>query len=232
MEEIMTNVLKDERLDDYPLFKKFCQLKEKGLRKESFSYLSSFINEETGWEDKKREHFARWLFGLFEGSDHIHHLLVYPLEENVLKPILNTWMKKDPKDSRPFRWYGLFLQTENRIEYLNKAIKLGGKSEQLALLKLINLHFDSLWFSFHHLSEDLYLGNVAEDLILIATLQLLNNNVECPQTRKTVETDINYYRELLNDWMAFESEQENDFVQWCKNRGKDYPWTTAYYYEK
>lgn len=37
MENILTNVLKNDRLDEYPLFKKFCVLKEKGLRKDSFN---------------------------------------------------------------------------------------------------------------------------------------------------------------------------------------------------
>ena len=43
MVNVLTNILKNDRLDVYPLFKKFCSLKEKGLRKESFKSLSSFI---------------------------------------------------------------------------------------------------------------------------------------------------------------------------------------------
>lgn len=46
MVNVLTNILKNDRLDVYPLFKKFCSLKEKGFRKESFKALSSFIDEE------------------------------------------------------------------------------------------------------------------------------------------------------------------------------------------
>ncbi|KMK95711.1 hypothetical protein [Rossellomorea marisflavi] len=231
MEDIYTNVLKNDRLDKYPLFKKFCILKEKGLRKESFKALSSFIDEAKEWDNDKQQNFACWLFTLFEVSDNIHHLLVHPLEENLLKPLLEEWIKKNPKEPRPYRWYGLFLQTEKQIEYLNNAIELGGKSEQLSLLKLIDINFYFLWYSFHHISEDLYLGNIEEDSILITKLQELNDKVKCQQTRKNNDDKMNYYRELLNDWMMFKKEQKKDFVKWCKSKGKNYHWTNAYYYE-
>lgn len=203
MEDIIANVLKNDRLGEYPLFRKFCVLKEKGLRKESFKELSSFISEAKTWDNDKQRDFACWLFGLFEVSDNIHQLLVHPLEENLLKPILEEWIKGNPKEPRPYRWYGLFIKTEKRIEYLNNAIKLGGKVEQLSLLKLIDMKLYSLWYSFHHISEDLYLGNIEEDSVLITELQQLNNDVECQQIRKNNDDEINYYRELLTDWMTF-----------------------------
>lgn len=231
MENILTNVLKDDRLDEYPLFKKFCVLKEKGLRKDSFKALSSFIDEAKKWSGDKQQNFTCWLFSLFEVSNNIHHLLVHPLEENLLKPILEEWMKINPEDPRPFRWYGLFLQTEKRIEYLNYALELGGSSEQLSLLKLIDLHLSSLWYSFHHISEDMYLGDIEQDSLLIIKTQQLNDKVECQQTRKNNDDEINYYRELLNDWIKFKNEQTQDFVNWCKNKGKDYHWSNVYYYD-
>lgn len=231
MEDITINVLKSDRLNEYPLFKNFCALKEKGLRKESFKALSSFIDEAVAWRNDQQQDFACWLFTIFESSDHIHHLLVHPLEKNLLRPILDEWIKKNPKEPRPFRWYGLFLQTEKRNEYLNNAIKLGGKNEQLALLKLIEIHFYSLWYSFHHISEDLYLGNIEEDSILITQVKQLNDQVECLQTRKNNADGINYYRELLNDWILFCNEQKHEFVNWCKSNAKDYHWTNAYYYK-
>ncbi|MCY8008661.1 hypothetical protein MOJ76_10105 [Bacillus haynesii] len=85
MVNVLTNILKNDRLDEYPLFKKFCFLKEKGLRKESFKALSSFIDEARTWNNNTQQNFASWLFALFEESDNIHHILVYPLEEELLK---------------------------------------------------------------------------------------------------------------------------------------------------
>jgi hypothetical protein len=125
----------------------------------------------------------------------------------------------------------VFLQTEKRVDFLNYALELGGSSEQLSLLKLIDINLYSLWYSFHHISEDLYLGDIEEDSILITKSQQLNDKVECQQSRKNNDEELYYYRELLNDWIMFKNEQTKDFVNWCKNRSKVYPWTSAYYYE-
>ncbi|MEC1437288.1 hypothetical protein P9D57_00690 [Bacillus sonorensis] len=233
MVNVLTNILKNDRSDEYPLFKKFCSLKEKGLRKESFKELSSFIDEAKTWDDNAQQNFACWLFGLFEISDDIHHILVYPLVKELLKPLLEEWMKSNPEDPRPYRWCGVFFNTEKRVDYLNNALRLGGSSnEQLSLLTLIDINLNALWYSFHHISEDLYLGNIKEDTALLAKSRQLNNKVECQQTRKNNNEVLNYYKNLLNDWVMFNKEHSKGFVEWCENKGRNYHWVKAYYYEK
>ncbi|MSO00806.1 hypothetical protein BHT95_16445 [Bacillus paralicheniformis] len=232
MVNVLTNILKNDRLDAYPLFKKFCFLKEKGLRKESFKALSAFIDEAKTWDNNVQQHFASWLFALFEESDNIHHILVYPLEEELLKPLLERWMKSNPEDPRPYRWYGVFLNTEKRVDYLNNALRRGGSNEQLSLLTLIDINLNALWYSFHHISEDLYLGDIKEDTVLLAKSRQLNNKVECEQTRKNNNEALNYYQDLLNDWVMFKEERSKGFVEWCENKDRNYYWVKAYYYEK
>ncbi|MGE0910177.1 hypothetical protein ACQGRJ_11570 [Bacillus atrophaeus] len=100
MVNVLTNILKNDRMDEYPLFEKFCFLKEKGLRKESFKALSYFIDEAKTWDNNAQQDFACWLFALFETSDDIHHILVHPLEKELLKPLLEVWMKSIPEDPR------------------------------------------------------------------------------------------------------------------------------------
>lgn len=39
-------------------------------------------------------------------------------------------------------------------------------------------------YSFHHISEDMYLGDIEQDSLLIIKTQQLNDKVECQQTRK------------------------------------------------
>ena len=232
MVNVLNNILKNDRLDAYPLFKKFCSLKEKGLRKKSFTALSSFIDEAKKWDDIAQQNFACWLFALFETSDDIHHVLVHPLEKELLKPLLERWMKSNPEDPRPYRWYGVFLNTEKRVDYLNNALRRGGGNEQLSLLTLIDINLNALWYSFHHISEDLYLGDIKEDTALLAKSRQLNNKVECQQTRKNNNEALNYYQDLLNDWVMFTEEQSKRFVEWCEHKGRNYHWVKAYYYEK
>ncbi|WP_458117413.1 hypothetical protein M1D95_10580 [Bacillus sp. PK3-130] len=136
-------------------------------------------------------------------SDDIHHVLVHPLEEELLKPLLEGWMKSNSEDPRPYRWYGVFLNTEKRVDYLHNALRLGGSNEQLSLLILINFNLVALWYSFHHISEDLYLGDIKENTALITKSLHLNNKVECQQTRNNNNEALNYYQDLLNDWVLF-----------------------------
>ncbi|WP_309244910.1 hypothetical protein [Bacillus sp. WMMC1349] len=228
---MLINIIESERLNEYPLFKNFCLLKEKGLRKESFKSLNSFIEEVNKWNTEEQQQFGSWLFGLFEISENIHHVLVHPLEEKILKPLLDDWMISNHNDSRPYRWYGLFLNTEQKADYLKLAIEKGGNSEQKAILELIDLYFYYLWYSFHHISEDLYLGDIEEDKDFIDKIESLNNRMVNEQYKKGIYDDLTYYKNLLNDWIGFKNESSNGFVKWCTDNGKEYEWTKSYYYE-
>lgn len=232
MEPIETKLLNSGRLNEYPLFKKFCMLKEKGLRRESFKELTLFIEEANQWNDEDQMDFALWLFTLLEDSDDVHFVLVHPLEEHLLKPILSKWIEHFPSDSRPYRWHGLFLQSEESRGHLQKAWELGGSSEQLCLVKLIDFNIDSLWYSTHHLSEDLYLGDVQEDTNTIMETYELNASVQDLQVKQNVKLELQHYKELLKNWTAFTKERKEGFVQWCEEKGKNDPGVKAYYYEQ
>lgn len=88
LKDILTNLINDKNSATYPLFREFCLFKEKGLRKDAFKSLNLFIKEVKDWEVKKKKEFAHWLFRWFEESEDIHYVLVHPLEEKILKPIL------------------------------------------------------------------------------------------------------------------------------------------------
>ncbi|MGE0910178.1 hypothetical protein ACQGRJ_11565 [Bacillus atrophaeus] len=126
----------------------------------------------------------------------------------------------------------MFLNTEKRVDYLNNALRLGGSDEQLSLLTLIDIYLNALWYSFHHISEDFYLGDIKEDTALLTRSRQLNNKIECQQTRKNNNEELNYYQDLLNDWVMFKEEQTKGFVEWCESKGRNYHWVKAYYYEK
>ncbi|MFD2216441.1 hypothetical protein [Metabacillus endolithicus] len=229
--DILTNLIQDKTLDIYPHFKEFCLFKEKGLRKDAFRSLNLFINEAEAWQPKQKKEFAHWLFKLFEESVDIHDVLVHPLEENILKPILDEWLYENPKDPQPYRWYGLFLKTENHLKYLETALRIGGKSEQKVLMAIINYYLNFLNFSFHHISEDAYLGDISEDQDIVLKIENLSKEITNVDSRKYVAESVNYYKNLLSDWIAFKNEGKKGFLKWCADNGKEYGWTNSYYYE-
>lgn len=231
MIDVLTNLIRDKNLDSYPHFKEFCLLKEQGLRKDAFRSLNLFINEVKGWQTKQKKEFVHRLFILFESSEGIHHVLVHPLEENILKPILEEWMNENPNDPQPYRWYGLFLKSENDVKYLETALRIGGKSEQRVLMAIIDYYLSFLEFSFHHISEDAYLGNISEDQDIVLKIENLSKEIINVENKKYIAENVNYYKNLLSDWITFKNEGTKGFLKWCADNGKEYGWINSYYYE-
>ncbi|MFP7486488.1 hypothetical protein SFC65_20180 [Priestia filamentosa] len=231
MKHILKHILNTEEVKSYPLFREFCSLKEKGLRKHSFKTLSLFLKETEKWNQGQRQEFGIWLFSVCEESSEVHSILVHPFVKHLIQPTFDEWIETAPEDPRPYRWYGLFLNTGDSAHYLSMALELGGDKEQRALLTLIDIYINSLWYSFHHVSENFYLGKIEEDRELIKKVEQLNQQVDCVQAKKENAIEIEHYKSLLNDWVLFEKEGAKEFVEWCKNRGKIYPWTQSFYYE-
>ncbi|WP_438444031.1 hypothetical protein [Gorillibacterium sp. sgz5001074] len=230
MTDLIKAILSDPISNQYQRFHEFCTLKDKGLRKKSFESLHMFIAEVKQWEEEEQRKFVCWLFHLFEITDNHHQVLVHPLEEQLLKPILEYWMNSY-NDARPYRWFGLFLNSYNRMDYLKKAIELGGLLEQKALEKVIDLKLDWLWYVFHHINEDIYLGRIKEDRKIIDEIGDLLSDIQDVETKKGLENAITYYKKLMDDWEEFGTSSKSNFVEWCTEKGRQYHWVKAFYYK-
>ncbi|WP_294746840.1 hypothetical protein [uncultured Exiguobacterium sp.] len=95
-----------------------------------------------------------------------------------------------PDDVRPDRWYGLFFDEDDRFIYLQEAITRGVRREQLAIETMIDYHLYGLWYSFHHLDEDLYLGEIEEDAATLTEAWLIIEQLE----------DAVLKSECINEW--------------------------------
>lgn len=231
MDDTLKCFLNDVQISEYDSFKEFCQKKMHGLRKDSLSALGRFINQTQTWSEAVQQDFLCWFFTLLEKCDSPNDVLVYPLEEGLLKPALKQWMVSEPKDHRPFRWFGLFLNDEDSFTYLKLALELDA-SDQTVLTKIIDVYLHGLWYSFHHISEDLYLGSVEEDRELIANIEKLNEELADNKHKQENTNAVNYYRDLLNDWISFKEQHQKGFVLWCEDHGRNYKWTQAFYYSR
>ncbi|WP_051404797.1 hypothetical protein [Bacillus cihuensis] len=108
------------------------------------------------------------------------------------------------------------------MEYLEKALEIGGKSEQRVLMEIINYYLNFLGFSFHHISDDAYLGDISEDQEAVLKIESLSTEMIDVESKKYVNESANYYRNLLNDWIAFKSEGKKGFLKWCSDNCKEY----------
>jgi hypothetical protein len=37
---------------------------------------------------------------------------------------------------------------------------------------------------------------------------------------------------MVDDWIEYQSAPEGSFAEWCVERGRDYHWSKAYYYDE
>ncbi|MGD7062126.1 hypothetical protein ACQCU3_11525 [Bacillus altitudinis] len=229
---ILQTIIEDERSHDYPLFRQYCLRKEQGLRKDALKVLQSFVEEMNKNEFVARRSFVAWLFDYIERFEDGHHLLVYPLVHGVIHPVLREWENIDPMDVRPYRWQGLFVHQGEGMPYLLKALEMGGSKEQRVIVQIYETYFSALWYSFHHIHEDLYLSTYEKDHERIQGIQDVMKLIEDKKVQTNVEKLAVYYNQLLSDWKEFQQTETRGFAKWCADRKKPYEWVKIFYYHQ
>ncbi|MCQ4090570.1 hypothetical protein [Exiguobacterium sp. LL15] len=149
-----------------------------------------------------------------EGETDASFLLIHPLKERLLKPTLKKWMKEMSDDVRPYRWYGLFFDEDDRYIYLQEAITRVGRQEQLAIERMIDHLLYGLWYSFHHLNEDLYLGEIEEDAATLTEAWLLIEQLEDAVLKSECINEWQKRNQTLTYWTRFRQEQTTGFMEW------------------
>lgn len=79
-------------------------------------------------------------------------------------------------------------------------------------MAIINYYLNFLNFSFHHISEDAYLGDISEDQDIVLKIENLSKEITNLDSRKHVAESVNYYKNLLSDWIAFKNEGKKVFL--------------------
>ncbi|MCY7492606.1 hypothetical protein [Bacillus safensis] len=229
---ILQAIIQDEGVNDYPLFRQYCVRKEQGLRKDALNVLQGFIEEMKENDFEVQREFAAWLFEWIERFEGGHHLLVYPLVNGVIQPVFQTWENVDPLDVRPYRWQGLFVHQGEGLPHLLKALELGGSKEQRVIVQICETYLSALWYSFHHIHEDLYLSTYEKDQERIQGIERVMMLIQDQRTRTNVQKQAVYYDELLTDWMTFQQTETRGFMKWCAERKKPYEWVESFYYQQ
>ncbi|KEP26454.1 hypothetical protein [Bacillus zhangzhouensis] len=229
---ILRVIIQDERSNHYPYFRQYCVKKEQGLRKEALKVLHSFIEEMKKNDFETQRVFVAWLFEWIEQFEDDHHLLVFPLVNGLINPVLEEWEKVDPVDVRPYRWQGLFVPQGESLPYLLKAIELGGSEEQRVIVQICETYLSALWYSFHHIHEDLYLSTFEMDQERIQGIEDVMMLIQDEKTRTYYQKQAVYYAQLLSDWIEFQQTETSGFMKWCAELEKPYEWVKAFYYRQ
>ncbi len=227
LENIIEQISGDENLVHY---KKYCEKRLVGLRKEAFAELSVFLKEFSGAPFEARRLFVDILLSIADsaGEDLTPDTMPHPLNEQVIKPTLAEWAKKERENYLSLYWSAKYFYDYDALE---RALALN-PSEQKPLLLFIERNINALYYSTHHL-PDYYCGNVDEDMLLVRKVEEKIRLVEDDEAQKAITDDFRFLRALVWNYFEFRQSGEKDFAVWGAKNGKQVSSNvSSYYYTK
>lgn len=194
----------------------FCDLRERGLRREAFQRLDDFMQTivDAGFEERRR--FVRWLMPLSESDGGDGFLLrPKPLDRKIVGPTLHEWIESAPDDPQPLVWLG-----DERS--LRRALALSPFQPE-ASLRLAETLLVHACYAQHELPWGL-LGDVQEVKSWIAESgSLLENAAGHPKAAEltAIQADCAQLIQSYADYLeSGEKETRGTFRDWAEGNGR------------
>jgi hypothetical protein len=180
-------------------FVKYCESKEKGLRKLALTQLDQFIKTAQTWGFDVQKQFAIDFFSYVSETTEYYEVLTHPLEI-YLKTVLEHWIIENPSDPRPYRWMGMYVSGTDIERLLKRAIELGGNEEQEAIIRLSEFYIKGLEFGTHELPSG-YCGLLHEDQENLPFVIELIHRISNEEIRSDLMNELVYYFSLIVNWL-------------------------------
>jgi hypothetical protein len=174
----ITNELSKLTSTDYPLFADYCNLLDKGFRKDAIKCLDNFIDHTQNWDYTTKAAFCKTLFSVSKTSNDLDFILKHSLVEKLVKPTLLELTIQEPKNYIVFKWYGQYF---GDTTFIKKAHELNPSDNSIKLILLNRLEY-IIWTSVHHLPDG-YLGKIEEDENDLNLAFSLLENLDTEMTR-------------------------------------------------
>ena len=178
-------------------YAKYCELLEKGLRKDALVKLSNFIESSSAWPFAERKEFVSWLYLFAYPTRFLDQLLPHPLRVKLLEPTLAEWMCRESGNSEPHRWIG-------GIEHLTEAIRLN-PNDEIACHLLVSTILGHVRYSIHELPDG-YLGNPEEDLSLLGDAEGALNKLSDVEKKSAYRDEIAEMRKSISAYLRGEAQ--------------------------
>jgi len=217
----LKQLLQEEERSDFASLRSAYLAKQQGLRNVFLQQMNTFIVEALAWDVQRQRKFTDGLLTACEREEGVQDLLIHPLKERLLKPVLKQWMNDLSEDVRPYRWFGVFFFGEdNSLEYLQTAIDRGGRQEQLAIETMIRHLLNGLWYAFHHLNEDLYLSETEDDAETLQETRLLIDQLDDSVQKTEFMEEWQEHARTYELWLRFLKEETEGFMEWRERQEK------------
>ncbi|PGR71714.1 hypothetical protein COC43_27200 [Bacillus thuringiensis] len=209
----------------------YCQHREAGLRKLAYKHLETFISNAKAWESKDQEEFAISLFTILDALNEKDEGLTFSLN-SFLIDILYRWTENNPFDSRPFRWIGIYMDSSNKDDdlekFLRKAIELGGDTEQEAMIYLVSNYIHTLEFGTHELPSG-YCGDLSECIEKLPYMLQLINRIQNKNIKEQNIGQIQEQLHLILDWLKHTQTPVDAVRTWEKEQTKELEKSIVYH---
>ncbi|WP_258131956.1 hypothetical protein [Bacillus cereus] len=209
----------------------YCQHREAGLRKLAYKHLETFISNAKKWESKDQEEFAISLFTILDALNEKDEVLTFALN-SFLIDILYRWTENNRFDSRPFRWIGIYMDSSNKDDdlekFLRKAIELGGDTEQEAMIYLVSNYIHTLEFGTHELPSG-YCGDLSECIEKLPYMLQLINRIQNKNIKEQNIGQIQEQLHLILDWLKHTQTPVDAVRTWEKEQTKELEKSIVYH---
>jgi hypothetical protein len=208
-----------ERLADY------CDLREKGLRRQAFAQLDAFLKEAASWETPVQRELAVRVLEAHWNTQDAHQFLAEPLRKRILH-VLEEWRAADAHDPVPARYLALLHYDRSLMA---EALRMNPK-DGLVRVKLAKNLLSLVEYATHHLAEGKFIGDENEVSATLAEAASIVAGVEDASAKRELDKEVEELTALLSDWREYQLAPEGTFPEWCRARNRPHRWWSMHYY--
>jgi hypothetical protein len=205
----------------------YCELREKGLRRQAFAELRLFLDAVRAHEVPVQRQLALHVFEVHCQAKRAHQFMAEPLRKEFLERVLEEWRAAEPLDPIPTRTLALLMHDQG---LLRQALDLNPKDDAVRA-SLAMLLLDFVDYATHHLSEGSFIGDEAEAADVLREAAAVLEGVSDPVTVSSLRGERESLAALLDDWRQYRQAPAGTFPDWCRARGRTYGWPTTVYYD-
>ncbi len=176
---------------------KFCELLDKGLRKDALTHLTVLIQQAATWTFSEKKNFISWLYNFIQQHTDTYLLIPHPLYEEFIKPTFFDWIEREPNNGEPHRWLGT-------PDHLKTAIRLNPEDE-IARSRLAETIINGVGYAVHELPYG-YLGDANEDLQALSEVEANIAEISDKETREGYKRRVTELRESIEAYLNRKAE--------------------------
>lgn len=171
------------------------------------------------------------MFTILDALNEKDEVLTFSLN-SFLIDILYRWTENNPIDSRPFRWIGIYMDSSNKDDdlekSLRKAIELGGDTEQEAMIYLVSNYIHTLEFGTHEFPSG-YCGDLSECIEKLPYMLQLINRIQNKNIKEQNIGQIQEQLHLILDWLKHTQIPVDAVRTWEKEQTKELEKSIVYH---